>query len=91
MQNSGAGNPAYDVNFFHIRTELDNDGNVRSGLYGKIYGEIDLGNFAWLHNSKPFISFNYYLNPNNNDTNIEFDPDKNLFRGIPDRLKVGEP
>jgi len=86
------GNPAYDINyFFRIRTELDKDGNVTGGLYGKIYGEIDLGNFAWLHNSKPFISFNYYLNPTNNDTNIEFNPEKNIFKGIPDRLKVGEP
>lgn len=94
MQNSKAGNPDYDVNyFFRVRTELDKDGNVIGGLYGKIYGELRLTKFVGTADkeAKPNISFNYYLNPNNNDTNIEFDPEKNLFKGVPDRLKVGEP
>lgn len=86
------GNPEYDINyFFRIRTHLDKDGNVTSGLYGKIHGEISLGNYAWLHTGKPYVVFNYYLNPNDNDTNIEFDLEKNLFENLPDRQKVKNP
>ncbi len=93
IQDGGAGSdPEFETNyFFRVRTELDKDGNVISGLYGKIHGEIRIGNFVRLYSDKPYISFNYYLNPNNNDTNIEFDPKRNLFRGVPDRKKVSEP
>ena len=84
--------PEFETNyFFRVRTELDEDGNVIGGLYGKIHGQIKLGNFAWLHAQKPYLGFDYYLNPNNNDTNIEYDPKKNLFKGVPDRKKVSEP
>jgi len=86
------GNPDFDTNyFFRVRTELDDKGNVVGGLYGKVHGQIELGNWAWLHKEKAYIDFNYYLNPNNNDTNIEYDPEKNLFKGIPDRLRVTQP
>lgn len=53
--------------YFRVRTVLDNDGNIVSALYGKIYGD--------------FLKFTYYLNPAPNDRNVEFDPDKNLFGG----------
>lgn len=87
-----AGDPDYETNYyFRIRSELDEDGNVIGGLYGKIHGQIELGNWAWLHRDKPYIYFNYYLNPNNNDTNIEYDPTNNLIKGVPDRLKVSQP
>ena len=52
---------------FRVRTKLDEQGNIVSALYGKIYGD--------------FLYFTYYLNPNSNDRNIEFDPEKNLFGG----------
>ena len=48
--------------FFRIRTVLDENGNVKSAFYGKIYGD--------------FMHFRYYLNPTPNDQNIEFDPSK---------------
>ncbi len=87
-----SGNPDYDTNyFFRIRTELDEEGNVIGGLYGKIYGEIRLGNFAWLHDGKPYVVFKYYLNPNDNDTNIEFDPKKNLFKNLTSQQEVKDP
>lgn len=60
----------YDENrnyFFRVRTVLDERGNVKSGLYGKIYGD--------------FMQFCYYLNPTPNDRNIEFDPKRNLLSG----------
>ena len=55
-----------DRNFyFRVRTKLDDDGNIISAHYGKIYGD--------------FMSFIYYLNPTPNDRNVEFDISKNLF------------
>ncbi|NNL06273.1 MAG: hypothetical protein HKO86_01005, partial [Gammaproteobacteria bacterium] len=88
-----SGYPEYDTNyFFRVRTELDMDENVIGGLYGKIHGEIKLTNFIpSTKDEKPTLSFNYYLNPNNNDTNIEYDPEKNLYKDVPHRLKVTNP
>ena len=76
------GNPEENTNyFFRVRTKSDKDGNVIGGLYGKIYGQINLYNYTLeIKNRKAFMAFNYYLNPNNNDTNIEFDLKKNLFK-----------
>jgi len=53
--------------YFRIRTKLDEQGNIVSAQYGKIYGD--------------FLQFAYYLNPTPNDRNVEFDPNKNLFGG----------
>jgi hypothetical protein len=53
--------------FIRVRTVLDEQGNVKSALYGKIYGD--------------FMHFTYYLNPTPNDRNVEFDPNHNLFPG----------
>ena len=91
--NGTSGYPEYETNyFFRVRTELDKDGNVTGGLYGKIHGEIKLSNFiSSTKDEKPTLSFNYYLNPNNNDSNIEYDPEKNLFKDVPHRLKVTNP
>jgi len=55
-----------DRNFyFRVRTKVDENGNIISAHYGKIYGD--------------FMSFIYYLNPTPNDRNIEFDPKRNLL------------
>jgi hypothetical protein len=53
--------------FFRVRTVLDERGNVKSALYGKIYGD--------------FMQFTYYLNSTPNDHNVEFDPTRNLLAG----------
>jgi len=49
--------------------------------YGKIRGYI---RFAVgenkEENSEGYVGFTYYLNPNPNDRNIEFDPQRNLFK-----------
>lgn len=58
--------------FFRVRTENDEEGNIINALYGKIHGNI---RFDFENN----ISFQYYLNPNSNDRNLEFDYKKNLF------------
>ena len=60
--------------FFRIRTEKDEDGNIVSALYGKIYGDFE----GFEHGT---LRFTYYLNPTSNDRNLEFDPDRNLFFG----------
>lgn len=52
--------------FFRVRTVLDENGNIKSALYGKIYGD--------------FMQFTYYLNPTPNDRNVEFDPKHNLLK-----------
>jgi hypothetical protein len=53
------------IYLFRVRTVLDENGNVKSALYGKIYGD--------------FMQFTYYLNPTANDRNIEFDPARDLL------------
>jgi hypothetical protein len=63
--------------FLRVHTVLDEKGNVKSALYGKIYGD--------------FMQFRYYLNPTPNDRNIEFDPKHNLLKGLKSFEKVREP
>jgi hypothetical protein len=71
--------PRTDQNYmFRVRTNLDEQGNVVSALYGKIYGDI---NYYGYIADKVTLVFTYYLNPTPNDRNIEFDPEKNLFGG----------
>ncbi len=61
--------------FFRVRSVLDEQGNVKSALYGKIAGPIECSQTGRLQ-------FTYYLNPRVNDRNMEFDPKKNLFRNL---------
>ncbi len=56
---------------------LDEHGNVKSALYGKIYGD--------------FMQFVYYLNPGANDRNVEFDPKHNLLTGLRSSEEVTRP
>jgi hypothetical protein len=63
--------------FFRIRTVSDEKGNVKSALYGKIYGD--------------FMQFRYYLNPTPNDRNVEFDPKQNLMQGLKSVEQVSQP
>ncbi len=62
---------------FRVRTDMDGNGNIQRALYGKISGDFRLH----VGNSVPNagIGFVYYLNPNINDRNLEFDVNKNLF------------
>lgn len=71
-------NNADDYNYyFRIRC----DGNDESTcLYGKIYNRIE---FA----ARGFLSFSYYLNPTLGDTNVEFDPKRNLFKNLDNEVK----
>ncbi len=60
--------------FFRVRATKDENGEIVSALYGKIYGDFKF-------DQNGYLSFTYYLNPIPNDRNVEFDPDKNLFGG----------
>jgi hypothetical protein len=63
--------------FFRVRTVIDENGNVKSALYGKIYGD--------------FMRFRYYLNPEPNSRNVEFDPKQNLLKGLKSTEQVDAP
>lgn len=58
--------------FFRIRTQKDDKGNIKSALYGKIYGNISVS----VDRTTTML---YYLNPDSNDRNLESDYKKNLF------------
>lgn len=63
--------------YFRVRTVLDSNGNIKSALYGKIYGD--------------FMQFRYYLNPTPNSRNVEFDPKQNLLGGLNSLEEVSAP
>lgn len=64
--------------FFRVRTVLDAQGNIKSALYGKIYGDFSIDPI----NSKTMrLIFTYYVNPDPNSRNVEFDPKRNLNNG----------
>lgn len=71
--------------FFRIRTELDEFGKVKSAIYGKIYGDFK---FVGKKDGIKGVSFLYYLNPNLNDRNLEWDMQHNL---CPNPGSIGEP
>ena len=78
--------PAY---FFRIRTVQDEQGRIKSALYGKIHGDFKL--YLGLKAPSAGFGFTYYLNPTPNDRNVEFDPKSNLFTGLNWEESVREP
>ena len=65
---------------FRIRTVRDDVGKIKSALYGKIHGDIQLfmdGKDRWMQKIAG-ISFFYYLNPTPNDRNLEWDMKNNF-------------
>ena len=59
---------ASDYIVFRIRAKIDGDGNLVSALYGKIYGPFD-----YFVEARDRLRVSYFLNPVENDTNLEFD------------------
>ena len=68
-----------DQNFiFRVRTVLDENGKIKSANYGKIHDDFEIGGYS----SKTLgIGFRYYFNPDGT-RNLEFDPTRNLLKGI---------
>ena len=80
---------AKDQNFYiRIRTEMDDKGVVKSALYGKMYGDFGLDP---INSKTSLILFTYYINPEPNSQNIEFDPKQNLFQNLPAMQQVKDP
>lgn len=75
--------------FIRVRTELDQDSNVKSALYGKIAGNFRF--YAGTIAPTSGMGFDYYLNPTPNDRNVEFDPKKNMVRDLKPLEGVSEP
>jgi len=73
--------------FFRVRTKKDDQGKIVSALYGKIYGDINFDFFS----PKTIVAFTYYLNPDRNSRNMEFDPKQNLFKNLPLLEQVSAP
>lgn len=74
-----------DQNYYlRVRTKKDEKGNIISALYGKIHGD-----FRFDEHRR--VTFTYYLNPTPNDRNVEFDPEKNLFKRLPSLEQVRMP
>lgn len=74
--------------YFRVRTILDEHGNVKSALYGKIYGDFALDP---INSKTTWILFTYYLNPEPNSRNVEFNPKQNLFKQLSNMEQVKEP
>jgi hypothetical protein len=64
---------------FKSRIVRDEDGNVISANYGKLYGPIIFGRGDDKMETAS-IGFLYYFNPTPNDRNLEFDGKNNLFK-----------
>ena len=59
-----------DYLILRTRTKVDSDGNLISAHYSKVYGPIYVEGIFYFRS--------YAFNPNENDTNLESDPERNL-------------
>jgi len=66
--------------FIRVRTVLDENGNVKNALYGKIRGDFRF--YAGTKAPHAGMGFDYYLNPIPNSRNVEFDPKRNLMKNL---------
>ena len=74
--------------FFRIRSELDEQKQIKRAYYGKLIGPIIVD----VHDTQTaLLRFTYYLNPTSLDRNMEFDPKKNLFKNLSGMEQVREP
>jgi hypothetical protein len=65
--------------FFRARTQKEGD-KIISALYGKIVGGLGIGPNK--DGTSGQVGFTYYLNPNPNDRNMEYDPNQDLFKNL---------
>lgn len=66
--------------FIKTRVKLDEQGNEISAHYAKFISDVEI-------DIRGRIKFTSYFNPTPNDTNLEFDLKKNLFKNLPDNEK----
>ena len=72
--------PDGTVYIFRTRTRFDGNGRLVGAHYGKIYQPYALIFGFWRGGS--YIRLPFYLNPTENDTNLEFDPERNLIKNV---------
>ncbi len=78
-------NSREDQNYFvRVRTVLDEKRQVKSALYAKIDGDIQF----WANGR---LRFTYYLNPEANDRNMEFDVKRNRLGQLPELQRPSLP
>lgn len=70
--------------YLRTRVKLDDEGNIVSANYAKIYGDLRF-------DARGTVSFWYYFNPTPNDRNLEFDPARNLFPRSMNGANVANP
>lgn len=75
--------------FFRVRTKTDDKGNITSALYGKIYG--DFGGYIDMGRTMFRLNFTYYLNPEPDSRNMEFNTKSNLFKNLSSLEQVSAP
>lgn len=63
--------------WLRVRTKTDDQGNIISANYVKIYGD--------------FPDIRYYFNPSPNDRNLEFDPRRGLFTNLKSWDRANDP
>lgn len=73
------------------RANVNEDGELISCHYSKIRDGINISRGAGLEQSMPILRFTYYFNPTPNDRNLEFDPERNLFKKLPHNEQVRKP
>jgi hypothetical protein len=74
--------------FFRVRSVMGDRGLLETALYGKLRGDFTLDP---INSKTTWIVFTYYLNPEPNSRNVEFDPKRNLFKTLSDREQVNRP
>ena len=80
---------------FRIRSSTNESGIITNAYYGKL-GSVDFwpaGGF-WPKGDpqEGYLTFTYGLNPTPNDRNLEFDPKRNLMKGLtPEEGRVSTP
>lgn len=65
---------------FRTRTQVDEQGHLITARYGKIYPSPEGKLFTLTKDGECHFNLCYYMNPIANDTNLEFDPEKNLLK-----------
>ncbi len=75
---------------FRVRSQTNEAGVVTNACYGKFHGNIEFVGAAG-NSQGSWLKFTYYLNPNPNDRNLEFDPKRNLFKNLKSTEEVREP
>ena len=75
--------------FFRVRAKADDKGNITNALYGKIYG--DFGGYIDMGKTMFRLNFTYYLNPEPDSRDMEFNTKSNLFNNLPPLEQVSAP